>query len=270
MRLAQTAGYGVLPNLAMPSTFLVQALDLDDPWINTTCSDIKCCPYDFNASHHKTCSGCDAYCNSTAGTRWFMGPIHPRDKKPVGARLAQSAGITVYGQSGAFTGPTLSGCRVNAGGGSVTVSFDAALLAGDAVQVQAYPPAYNNVSASALAVLVDPKGFCFQSSGRSCIDDGTGSAGANETDSGWVYVDIAEASPSSITVDLTRSGAQIYGIRYAMADETCCAHYAPSSNPCPVASCPLMGRASRLPANPFMAHIVDGKCVCIPPQQCNA
>ena len=31
--------------------------------------------------------------------------------------LAQSAGITVYGQSGAFTGPTLSGCRVNAGGG---------------------------------------------------------------------------------------------------------------------------------------------------------
>ena len=44
MRLAQTAGYGVLPNAAMPNTFLVQALDLDDPYINTTCSDIKCCP----------------------------------------------------------------------------------------------------------------------------------------------------------------------------------------------------------------------------------
>ena len=28
MRLAQTAGYGVLPNPAMPHTFLVQALDL--------------------------------------------------------------------------------------------------------------------------------------------------------------------------------------------------------------------------------------------------
>ena len=267
MRLAQTAGYGVLPNAAMPNTFLAQALDLDDPWSNTTCSDTKCCPYDFNASHHKTCSGCDAYCNNTAGTSWFMGPIHPRDKQPLGARLAHAASVAVYGLPGAATGPTLSGCRV--GAGSVTVTFSAALLGGDSVQVQAYPPAYKNVSASALAVLVDPNGFCFQSSGSRCIDDGTGRAGPNQTDSGWVYVDIAEATANSITVDLARAGGAIYGIRYAMADETCCAHYEPTSGPCPVASCPLMGRASRLPANPFMAHIVGGKCVCIPPQVCD-
>ena len=37
MRLAQTAGYGVLPNAAMPNTFLAQAFDLDDPFGNTTC-----------------------------------------------------------------------------------------------------------------------------------------------------------------------------------------------------------------------------------------
>ena len=198
-----------------------------------------------------------------------MGPIHPRDKKPVGFRLAQSAGITVYGLPGAFTGPTISGCRVNAGSNTVTVTFNAQLLGADAVQVQAYPPAYNNVSASALAVLVDPHGWCFQSSGAHCIDDGTGAAAANETDSGWVYVDVAEASANSITVDLARAGGEIYGIRYAMADETCCQHYAPSSSPCPVGSCPLMGKASRLPANPFMAHIVDGKCKCMPPQVCD-
>lgn len=34
MRLAQTGGYGVLPNAAMPNTFLAQAYDLDDEWVS--------------------------------------------------------------------------------------------------------------------------------------------------------------------------------------------------------------------------------------------
>ena len=200
-----------------------------------------------------------------------MGPIHPRSKKPVGARLAQSAGVTVYGLPGAATGPTISGCRVDAASNTVTVTFNSSLLGADSVQVQAYPPAYNNVSASAMAVLVDAGNFCFQGSRGVCFDDGTGSAGPNTTDNlkSWIYVDIAEASANSITVDLARSGATIFGIRYAMEDATCCQHYAPTSDPCDVASCPLMGRVSRLPANPFMAHVVGGKCVCIPPQICD-
>lgn len=210
------------------------------------------------------------------GTDYYMGPIHPRSKKPVGARLAQAAAVTVYGTPGAFTGPTLSGCRVSADGRTATVTFNSSLLGADSVQVQPYPPAYKNVSASAMAVLVDPHGFCFQSASAKksppvCFDDGTGSAAPNTTDGvGWVFVDIAEATTNSITVDLARAGgAKIYGVRYAMADENCCAHYAPTSGPCPVASCPLMGKASRLPANPFMAHIKGGKCVCIPPQACD-
>ena len=32
MRLAQTAGHGVLPNADMPNSFLAQAGDLQDPW----------------------------------------------------------------------------------------------------------------------------------------------------------------------------------------------------------------------------------------------
>ena len=32
MRMAQTASYGILPNPAMPNTFLAQAYDLDDEW----------------------------------------------------------------------------------------------------------------------------------------------------------------------------------------------------------------------------------------------
>ena len=199
-----------------------------------------------------------------------MGPIHPRDKAPVGARLAQSAGVAVYGLPGAATGPTLSGCRVNAGSNTVTVTFNASLLGADSVEVQGYPPAFNNVSASSLAVLVNPNGFCFQSgAGGRCVDDGSGAAGANATDSGWVYVDVAAATATSITVDLARSGGAIYGIRYAMEDVFCCHYYAPTSAPCPVASCPLMGKASRFPANPFMARVVGGKCVCIPPQVCD-
>ena len=64
-------------------------------------------------------------------------------------------------------------------------------------------------------------------------------------------------------------GFELPGVRYAMEDATCCQHYAPTSGPCPVASCPIMGRASRLPANPFLARIVGGKCACIPPQVCD-
>lgn len=198
-----------------------------------------------------------------------MGPIHPRDKKPVGARLAQAAGAAVYGVPGAATGPTVSGCRVDAGANTVTVTFNASLLGADSVEVQPYPPAYNNVSASSMAVLVNPNGFCFQGDGRRCIDDGSGTAGPNATDSGWVYVDIAAATASSITVDLARSGSAIYGIRYAMEDVVCCRYYAPTSGPCPVASCPLLGKVSRFPANPFMARVEGGKCKCIPPQVCD-
>jgi hypothetical protein len=209
----------------------------------------------------------------------YMGPIHPRDKKPVGVRLAQTAGVTVYGLPGPFTGPTISGCRVSADNTTVTVTFDAKLLDGDSVQVQPYPPAYNDVANSAMAVLVDPNGFCFQASpdrSGKCMDDGSGSASVNQTDRGpWVYVDIAEATTTSITVNLTRAtqhaGAQgVFGIRYTMDDVTCCQYYAPTSEPCNVGSCPLMGKTSGLPANPFMARIVDGKCECIPPQVCDA
>ena len=42
MRIAQTGSYGILPNDAMPHTFLAQAFDLDDPFTNDTCYYKKC------------------------------------------------------------------------------------------------------------------------------------------------------------------------------------------------------------------------------------
>lgn len=42
-RWAQTANYGVLPNAAMPRTFVAQAYDLNDPW----CASFATCPHEF-------------------------------------------------------------------------------------------------------------------------------------------------------------------------------------------------------------------------------
>jgi len=70
MRWAQTAGYGVLPNAAMPRTFLAQAYDLDDPFSNITCYHKVGCP--VKPEPAGGWGGCKAYCDSLAGTNYYM------------------------------------------------------------------------------------------------------------------------------------------------------------------------------------------------------
>ena len=102
-------------------------------------------------------------------------PQHPRNKRPVGARLAAAAAPLVYNlhqPNTSATGPTLSGCRLHssssgssgsggAGASSITLMFNTSLLAGDAVAVGKYgPPATAGASAtisSSMRVLIDPK-----------------------------------------------------------------------------------------------------------------
>jgi hypothetical protein len=98
----------------------------------------------------------------------------------------------------------------------------------------------------------------------------------------WITVDIsAGTSPGTIDVDLAKAGGQpIFGLRYAWglghgpAGNCCAGNENASSVPCPLVSCPLMATWSAgdvtLPANPFMAHIVNGKCQCVKPQVCDA
>lgn len=51
MRIAQTAGFGVLPSPELPNTFLAQAYDLDDPWgpaagpcfLDVAAGGLECC-----------------------------------------------------------------------------------------------------------------------------------------------------------------------------------------------------------------------------------
>ena len=268
MRWAQTAGYGVLPNAAMPNTFLAQAFDLNDPFSNITCYHAGCCPNNYHPKPGK-CGGCDKYCNSLSGTNYYMGPIHPRDKKPVGSRLARAAAVQVYGKSGAGTGPTLAGCEADSS--KITLKFNKVLLAGDSVEVQTYNKLANM---SKLAVLVNQSAFCMQTTGRggsTCIDDGGGNSGAVGdfgSSKNWVHVDLAANADGTVTVDLAKSNGVAFAIRYGWAGD-CCSERPPTSDPCPIASCPLMGKTSGLPANPFIAKIVGGKCKCLPPQTCD-
>ena len=58
--------------------------------------------------------------------------------------------------------------------------------------------------------------------------------------------------------------AAITGIRYAWGASACCPGQEQPN------SCPIRGYNSTLPAAPFMAKVVNGKCSCTPPQKCDA
>jgi hypothetical protein len=64
--------------------------------------------------------------------------------------------------------------------------------------------------------------------------------------------------------------AAITGIRYAWGATACCPGQDRGLLPCQPNSCPIRGYNSTLPAAPFMAKVVNGKCSCTPPQKCDA
>ena len=76
------------------------------------------------------------------------------------------------------------------------------------------------------------------------------------------------SAPNELVVDLARANGTAFAIRYGWTGD-CCSEHPPTADPCPIASCPVMGSSSNLPANPFVAHIVDGKCKCVAPQVCD-
>jgi len=86
MRMSQTGNFGTLPSPQMPNCFLAHAFDLGDPWGgSTSCLQDGCCSKQkYNAS---TCNKrevtCKAACAGITNTSFYMGPIHPRIKKPV-------------------------------------------------------------------------------------------------------------------------------------------------------------------------------------------
>ena len=276
MYFAQTASYGVLPNPAMPNTFLAQAFDLGDPFSNITCYRAGCDPMNYT---NPKCHGCEQYDDSLAGTNYYMGPIHPRDKKPLGDRLAQAAYGSVYSGDVAVSGPVISGCTLD--GSKLTITFNKTLLGKDSLMVDTY---YKPTKASYLQILTNETLFCLQTaagdsrSDSVCNDDGAGKAVPHDFSGSvfdslqtWPMVDVEASGPASIVADVTGYEGKVFGIRYAWIEGygDCCGLHPPTQGPCPLGSCPLKGTPSKLPVTPFVAKIENGKCKCISPQVCD-
>ena len=230
---------------------------------------------------------CKPACAAAADTPVAMGAIHPRTKKPVGDRLGTAAYNTVYKGDKAYTGPTLSGCRLD--GGTLTISFNSSLLKGDKVVLQKYGKgtyvAHGKLvtGGSYLDVQTNANNFCMEPAKTPAGElycptwaGGTGKPinGSNtQLNGGWeTGLDITlSADGGSIMVDLSPlNGSAPTAVRYAWDIVNCCDMNDPDlyvSKPCGPASCPIMS-SSNLPANPFLAKIVNGKCECIPPQVC--
>lgn len=201
-----------------------------------------------------------------------MGGIHPRSKKQVGDRLGLAAFNTVYGGKGAYTGPTLSSCSVQAN--KLVIQFNTSLLRGDSVVMQPY----NNTQLSFLDVQTDAAAFCMEplsigGGNKTCPAWAGGSASTNTSaiGDGWTRLNITLASSSTVAVDLTPlNGTAPTAVRYAWGIVDCCNTADPLlyiTHGC-IANCPIMS-TSGFPANPFMAKIVDGKCECVAPQECS-
>jgi len=244
LRSAQTGGYGHLPNPSLPNTFLGQAFDMGDPYdkgcvVNTSCIGWNT-PYSYNA------------------TWWYeLSPIHPRVKQPVANRLARAAVKLMEGKP--QTVPKFSGCRLESQADTptkgldsqadtptkvFTLHFDAQLLGDDVISVNSNS---NTPGTNPLQVLLNGN---------------------------WTsVVSITKVNATAITAQLPSAVGDgddaITAVRYAWASYPCCPGIDRISEPCPPASCPLMSGTDQEPAVPFYAEIVNGKCQCDAPWQCD-
>eukprot|EP00040_Diaphanoeca_grandis_P042178 m.264329 g.264329 ORF g.264329 m.264329 type:complete len:830 (+) comp55607_c0_seq1:15-2504(+) len=311
MRWSQTSNFGTLPSPQIPNSFLAHAYDLGDPWTGgTPCTGWQCCANDYNASncaqHTKNdTSMCTASCLAQLNTSFYMGPIHPRVKKPVGDRLAAAAAALVYGSTSAYAGPTIKGCSV--AGDTITIRFNETLLRGGNVMVKPYDKPTVN---SAMRVLIDERYFCnktilipkidSQWPSWFCADEGApewgqcggdvqcGADSSSNTrmrqqsavltsppQAPWVLVDIKSSSSTEVVLDLSSlpSGATPLAVRYAWDNDkdSCCPPLPQVGSlvPCAPGSCPIWDEVNKLPANPFIAMLDGGKCKCIAPQTCD-
>ena len=94
----------------------------------------------------------------------------------------------------------------------------------------------------------------------------------SQLDGGWTLLNFtADSDGTGIVVDLTPlNGSTPTSVRYAWGILQCCDHADPTlyvTHGC-VANCPIYSAKAALPANPFKARIVSGKCQCVAPQVC--
>jgi hypothetical protein len=226
-----------------------------------------------------------------------MGGIHPRSKKYVGDRLGIAAYNLFYGGREAFTGPTIQGCSLE-GSEILEIRFNKTLLRGDSIMQPVIPPAYfkpdryhRPAGGSQLYVQTNASQFCMESK---IYFDGAGTkaphficpawAGGTRDQAmkpvdqaytdGWIQLNfsLAPGTTNAIHVDLAPlGGVKPTAVRYGWDLVDCCDYTDPNlyvTHNC-IANCPLQTAKSKLPANPFQARIVHGRCECIAPQLCS-
>jgi hypothetical protein len=224
-----------------------------------------------------------------------MGGIHPRSKMQVGERLATAYYNTIGGGQGAYTGPTLAGCTADAD--ALHITFNASLLLGDTLHInkwgEPYLPPERHATAwggSFLYVQTNASQFCMEATGVPNASDpghdipgvevcptwaggdGKPVPSTSNLDGGWTLLNFtADRAGTGITVDLSPlNGSAPTAVRYAWGIVQCCDHADPNlyvTHGC-IADCPIYSAKANLPANPFKAKIVSGKCECVAPQVC--
>ena len=227
-----------------------------------------------------------------------MGTLHPRTKRPPSLRLAQATYSTVYAPATPLlaSGPVLRDCAI--AGSTLTVRFNATLLKGERVVISvpdlADPPslALENTAFYALVNATLPSDLDHNHRIPGINYQGPFAGGNEFGVTGWVaLLPVASASdPTAVTLDLAPlQGLTPTAIRYAVGGGGCwdgdprvnglctrlCTgpHRDCTTQPCYPASCPIKSSASvaggeELPAAPFVANIVNGKCQCLAPQVC--
>lgn len=283
MHWAQTANTGFAPNKFLSGTFLATAHDLADPWDDGCKSPPYCCedtgkPVDPSCGPHR---GFLVQTGKFPGVTEPVTPtmgltIHPRVKKLVGKRLAQAAWSLVYGHSEvAWTGPVLSGCTVaklTDGTRILRVRFNKTLLKDDVIKVAKYNETEH---ASVMWVLVDKEtpadadhNYLYQNRQPWWGDN-----------SDWKNVNIALDATDNTLVVILPSKGNITAIQYGHLspkgspqnghDKICCGNRNFALDPCAPNSCPISSARYDLPAMPFHAQIINGKCKCFLPQVCD-
>lgn len=292
---AETLNYGTLPSPRLRNGFVATAHDIGDPWNEQGCRAKGCCrddvppnltagclsaaepiPYAlaearYDDKTHSWVNGKPPLWPSTPG---LMSSVHPRTKKYVGDRLAAAAWYgDAYGHMDKpAVGPVLSGCTLS--GSTITLTFNTTLLRGETVVMK---PWNATMRASATQVLVN-KPF------PRAEETANFHLGPKVMDyPPWTYAPIAAgaAGSNTIVVDVSAFGdspeaiaAAVTGVRYArwarVDHPVCCGDLDFSLEPCPPNSCPISSSKSDLPAMPFEAEIVGGKCKCLAPQVCDA
>lgn len=256
----------------------------------------------YMAALREACQAPTGACAVAEHTASIKSELHPRNKKQVGDRLGIAAYNLVYEGTEAYTGPTLQGCSVLEHASPkkriLEVRFNSTLLKGDSVSVIPYSPLVKlkkkkkgTVGGSQLYVQTKASRFCMEPQviDRSktvrrqryyCPTWAGGDTNLSPVrkdilDEGWIMLNFTMApnSTNAIHVDLSPlpKGRRPTAIRYAWGFVDCCDHRDPGlyvKHGC-IANCPIRSTNGQLPANPFQAKIVGGKCECVAPQECN-